>query len=426
MKNRVLCIVMILSLIILNLNDSYANELNKKVYSISEIEALGYDRFFSLIEDDMVGNDFRPGEVQFLLGFMKYFSIGTDIDNKRAVILFQESSDLGYDLGKLYLGRAYYHGSGILKNKDWGLKLVGDVKETVLNCKDGNSICEFTMGWMYENGVCVDKDTLEAFKHYKRSKKAGLMFSNFRLGQMYRYGIGVNKDKKKAKELFSEIARLDNPRGFQKLGYDYYINEDNEDALKWLKKAANKNDPYSMYLLSKMYKNGWGIEKNFDTVKKYYSKIKDSTYRGMSLIEQPVFAISSTDPNGHNHGNLKVLQWKSTDKDNMNKSHSSGLYIDSWMGEEYQSRMYLLDGQYDFIAGLLVTSSKSQNATDNWQKANVEFYGDGDLLYNSNIIRGGVRPQEFLINVSSVDEFEIRIYDHGVDFGIVDTYFYYY
>ena len=62
-----------------------------------------------------------------------------------------------------------------------------------------DDVSSFRMGWMYENGVGIQKgDIHTAIEYYKKSSKFNNLESLIRLSSIYELGKGVEKDLDKA------------------------------------------------------------------------------------------------------------------------------------------------------------------------------------------------------------------------------------
>ena len=58
----------------------------------------------------------------------------------------------------------------------------------------GHIVAQFALGFMYERGEGVPKDSAQAVAWYRKSAEQGDDNAQFFLGRMYRDGIGVPKD----------------------------------------------------------------------------------------------------------------------------------------------------------------------------------------------------------------------------------------
>lgn len=91
--------------------------------------------------------------------------------------------------------------------------------------------------------------------------------------------------------------------------------------------------------------------------------------------------------------------------DNLGNEHMNPLRIMHSCEENYWET-YLLDGKYDTFSGTLFIDYDDR---DSATYCYIRVYGDGELLYDSPKMTSGVRPVDFEIDVSGVDEFTIEI-----------------
>lgn len=90
--------------------------------------------------------------------------------------------------------------------------------------------------------------------------------------------------------------------------------------------------------------------------------------------------------------------------------------------EAYLEYTYLIDGKYNEFSGILATERRSKNETWVGSYARVVVYGDGAKLFTSSEIRGGVKPIDFSVDITNVNELKIRIEAAGcLQFGLLDT-----
>jgi TPR repeat protein len=112
------------------------------------------------------------------------------------------------------------------------------------------------------------KDYDNAFIWYERGSQLNCRISIYHLANLYYYAQGVAKDRKKAFELYKRSALADYDKSMCELGfmYDYHvdpeINQDHEEAVKWLQKAVAANNIRAMYLLHNNYLFGRGVAKD--------------------------------------------------------------------------------------------------------------------------------------------------------------------
>ncbi len=106
--------------------------------------------------------------------------------------------------------------------------------------ENGDSVMQFTLGYMYENGQGVPKDLAQAVAWYSRAAEQGNAYSQHNLGVMYRDGEGVP--------------------------------EDAVQAVVWFRKAADRGLPEAQFNLGVMYHNGQGVPQDLAQAEAWYRK----------------------------------------------------------------------------------------------------------------------------------------------------------
>ena len=96
--------------------------------------------------------------------------------------------------------------------------------------EQGNTLAQFSLGWLYEDGRGVTQDHKEAVKWYRKAAEQGFEDAQFNLGLMYSQGKGVLQDYK--------------------------------EAVKWYRKAAEKGLGNAQFNLAVMYMKGQGVPQN--------------------------------------------------------------------------------------------------------------------------------------------------------------------
>jgi TPR repeat protein len=105
----------------------------------------------------------------------------------------------------------------------------------------GNATAQFRVAWMYDTGLGIEPDPVEAHRWYRVSAEQGNALASFNLGNFYNSGIGsISKDLN--------------------LAFYYY------------KKAADLGVHAAEYCIGECYYFGNGTDKNTEAATKYYAK----------------------------------------------------------------------------------------------------------------------------------------------------------
>ena len=102
------------------------------------------------------------------------------------------------------------------------------------------------MGRIYDEGLGVKRDPLEAAKWFGQAAAQGRRASQFALGRLYESGDRIRQDKRSASQLFEISARQDYAPAQLALGLNYQIgrgaSRNRQTALYWLNEAAKQRD----------------------------------------------------------------------------------------------------------------------------------------------------------------------------------------
>ncbi|HEX7644447.1 MAG TPA: bifunctional trypsin-like peptidase domain-containing/SEL1-like repeat protein [Burkholderiaceae bacterium] len=138
----------------------------------------------------------------------------------------------------------------------------------------GNTDAQVDVGYMYEQGLGVGKDMVEALRWYKTGAAKGNAIGESNLGYMYRNGFGTNKNGVEAEKWFRKAAEQGLARAQYFLG-SMYLNGDLvaknfDEARQWLGKAAAQGEESANVDLGYMYQNGLGVPKDYAEAEKWY------------------------------------------------------------------------------------------------------------------------------------------------------------
>lgn len=158
-----------------------------------------------------------------------------------------------------YLGVIIFRGDcNQAVNKEAGLELIQ------LAAKSGVTKAERDMGRIYEYGLTVDADIVEALKWYELAAEHGNASSQWKLGIAYANGKGRDQDSERAVEYFRESAANGSIDGMVSMGVMYAtgdgVDRNFAKALEFYKKAADYGEPTAMKNLAVMYANGEGVD----------------------------------------------------------------------------------------------------------------------------------------------------------------------
>jgi TPR repeat protein len=184
----------------------------------------------------------RAGQV---LGRMYYLGAGIDRNREKAVELYQKAAERGDAYALHSLGMAEIRGEGTSKNEASGLeKLLQSVEA-------GHTFSYNAIGGFYLNGDHVAENTDRAVYYYNRSAARDDIYGFLNMGTLYRDGRGVPKDYEAALGWFRKAHDGGHPAAGTAIGLLYFngngVEKSPEEATKWFRKSAQRGDAWGAY-----------------------------------------------------------------------------------------------------------------------------------------------------------------------------------
>ncbi len=146
------------------------------------------------------------------------------------------------------------------------------------------------------------------FAETKAMAEAGDVISQFKLGMMYSSGGGVLEDDEEAAKWFRKAADKGYALAQSSLGYNYEIGrgveQDFKEAFKWYQKAADQGQVDAQYNLALIFYKGEKVEQNFKEAAKWFRKAAEQGnapaqynlgmmyYNGKGVPEEIVIAFA--------------------------------------------------------------------------------------------------------------------------------------
>lgn len=112
----------------------------------------------------------------------------------------------------------------------------------------------------------------EAFHLYKKLAKEGSVDSQVLLGWMYQNGLGINKDVDKAFSWYESAAKLGSAEGQFYLAKFYARKKDFSVAMDWYFKSAEKHYSPALFRLGWIFDVGRGVKRDKEKALNYYRR----------------------------------------------------------------------------------------------------------------------------------------------------------
>ena len=149
---------------------------------------------------------------------------------------------------------------------------------------------QYKLGYLFEEGLGVDKDHAEAIHWYKLAHDQKHIPAHVALGKLYFAGLGVERDAIRAVELFTMSSDNGNPDGHYYLGYAYEtasgVTQNLEEAYELYLLAAEQDHELALLRLGLMFRNGINIKSKMTEVAQESQKKYGITSKYDEVIEK--------------------------------------------------------------------------------------------------------------------------------------------
>lgn len=168
------------------------------------------------------------------------------------------------------VGFCYESGIGVVKDTETAVRWYRKAAEL------GHAPAMVNLAHCYLRGRGLPMDPEQAAQWYRRGAEAGYPMAGYNLGVCYALGQGVEPDDREARNWFRKAAEGGVVNAFYNLGL--YCEEgrggdkDPVAAVKWYRLAAERDDPAAMLALGKCYLNGVGVEQDRAAARSWIAK----------------------------------------------------------------------------------------------------------------------------------------------------------
>ncbi|WP_425148265.1 tetratricopeptide repeat protein [Deinococcus sp.] len=151
-------------------------------------------------------------------------------------------------------------------------------KEFYAAAMKGDETSAFNLGYMYQHGIGVKIDHLEAAKWLKKSADLGYVDAMMELGIIYENGDNNMPGDIYAQALswYKKAAAKGNSDGQYKIGnfykFGFGVKKDDVQAVSWYRQAAAQGNKYAQYELGNLYEYGNNIKKDYGQALALYRK----------------------------------------------------------------------------------------------------------------------------------------------------------
>ena len=148
-------------------------------------------------------------------------------------------------------------------------------------------------------------DFAAAVDAWRPLASAGNADAAFNLGQAYRLGKGVSIDLAKAQSLFEQAARKGHVDAATNLGIMLFQSNNRVAAMRWLRQAAEGNEPRAMLLYGTALFNGDGVKS--DPIRAY-ALVSRAAAQGLEPAKATLADLDEVMPLEQRQAGVKLAQ----------------------------------------------------------------------------------------------------------------------
>lgn len=185
----------------------------------------------------------------------------------------------------------------LLENEETQIKAIDLVNNLIEY--DCNGSLNFILGRIYYEGLGVEIDLRTAKEYFEKGLALGNASSANWLGYMYENGIYVDKSIPEAINIYKKAVEFGDEDSVCYLCDLYIANKEYQKALEFLNDTLKSNESLKgsiYYKLGELYFYGRGVETNYQTALEYFEKAYENEYTvslaylgflyGSNLVEQ--------------------------------------------------------------------------------------------------------------------------------------------
>ncbi len=166
-----------------------------------------------------------------------------------------------------------------------------DASALMASARQGDAQAQHDLGWCYENGVGVGRDTTDAVGWYGRAADHGNAKGQYALGRCYMNGIGTSRDESAAAKMYRLAADQGNSNAQHSLGgcYSggYGVDRNLREGARWYRLAAKQGNSDAQYRLAVYLENADdGVRDSAEAEKWYRKAAKQDHAQAMDALKK--------------------------------------------------------------------------------------------------------------------------------------------
>ena len=266
---------------------------------------------------------------------------------KAALVFFQSAAKQGHSYAQYKMGYYQYYGKSVKKDRGKAFD------NFLLSAQNGNTESLAFLSDMYHNGDGVEKDDKKALVWARKSAAEGDKKGQYLLGLLlYRGSAGI-LDRNLAEEWFLKAVDQDYGHAILAMGQVEHDKEDYVAALDWFMQSANKyNHRKAQWMVGKYLTNAKYMENNIEEGIKYLEKAANQGWSDAILDLALIYTKGSL----VEEDLLLAAEW-------IKKSAATGNIINQLYVAELLSNGKLVDGEH-FVEALSWALVSKENGND--------------------------------------------------------------
>ena len=200
---------------------------------------------------------------------------GVAKDPARALALYRQSAEAGYDAAQFTIGIEYLLGSQLENDPAQAAEWIRKSAE------QGFALAQYHLASLYQAGTLGEPDPAQAIEWYRKAAAQDNLAAQLNLGALL-----CDREKPDSPECAESLTWLrkaagqNQPAAQHDLGIYFHngigTKRDDAQALAWLSKAAAQSFAPSQYQLGTMYRAGEGVPKNLPLALRWMRKAADT------------------------------------------------------------------------------------------------------------------------------------------------------
>jgi TPR repeat protein len=209
------------------------------------------------------------------LGWLYEQGMGVPRDYAAAAIWLRKSANAGNLEAARHLGFIFNQGGNGVKRDD--AEAASWYRKAAMR---GDSLAQFDLALLYDQGRGVKEDAAEAAKWYRAAAVQGDAAAQRHLGTLYESGRGLPRDYAQAMFWYLRAANAGDADAQNSLGLLYELGtggviHDPAQAAGWFRKAADQGNTMAQFNLGLAYANGRGVAQDYAQSAIWYGKAAD-------------------------------------------------------------------------------------------------------------------------------------------------------